>query len=509
MKRLVQTLLIVIAIVAVSSCRKDFSSVMSTGSLEFSKDTVYLDTIFTNISSATYNLKVYNRSNETIRIPEIQLENGADSNYRLNVDGVAGQSFNDVEILANDSIFVFIETTIDVDELVDPLYTDRILFDSGDNQQDVDLVTLVKDAHFIFPDRDPFTMEIDNLTLDGEATEIQGRFLEDSELTFTNEKPYVIYGYATVPEGKTLSIEAGAIIHFHQDSGIIVDSGATMEVYGTLDEKVIFEGDRLEDTYSNVPGQWGTIWMRLGSINNEIHHAQIKNGVVGLLVDGLGDGSNPTLNISNTEIYSQSAFGIYGRYASLEGYNVVIGDAANASFAGTIGGNYNFTHSTFANYWTASLRTTPTVIINNFLLSEEEVDTNGNPLVEAVGDLIAANFTNCIITGNNNIEFLLEKVDAGLAYNYNIENCLIQFNNINNDDAYDRVELDFSDTAHYTDIILNGTPNFQDAGKEEFIIGQSSDAIGNAKASSFTTDILGIDRSTSPDIGAYQHITFD
>ncbi|MEN8818703.1 MAG: hypothetical protein ABF319_04255, partial [Polaribacter sp.] len=194
------------SLIAISSCRKDFSTTPSFGKLEFSKDTVFLDTIFTNIGSATYNLKVYNRSNKDISIPSIQLENGMMSNYRLNVDGIAGKEFNEISILANDSMYVFVETTIDFSTISDPLYTDRILFDNGMNQQDVDLVTLVQDANFIFPGRDPLTLEIDKLTIDGEPTSIQGRFLEDSELVFSNTKPTVIYGYAAVPPGKTLTV---------------------------------------------------------------------------------------------------------------------------------------------------------------------------------------------------------------------------------------------------------------------------------------------------------------
>ena len=71
-----------------SSCRKDFEFTPSSGNLEFSKDTVYLDTVFTNIGSSTYNLKVYNKSNEDILIPSIKLGQGEASNYRLNVDGI-------------------------------------------------------------------------------------------------------------------------------------------------------------------------------------------------------------------------------------------------------------------------------------------------------------------------------------------------------------------------------------------------------------------------------------
>lgn len=140
-----------------SSCRNDFETVASTGSLQFSKDTVYLDTVFTNIGSSTYNLKVYNRSNDDINIPSVRLAQGETSNYRLNVDGVPGKIFENVQILAKDSIFIFVETTLDINNLPtnarDFLYTDKLLFDTGGNEQKVELVTLVKDAVFLFPER--------------------------------------------------------------------------------------------------------------------------------------------------------------------------------------------------------------------------------------------------------------------------------------------------------------------------------------------------------------------
>ena len=81
-------------------------------SLFASKDTVFLDTIFTNIGSATYNLKVYNRGNDDITIPAISLERGLDSNYRLNVDGIPGKDFENIDILSKDSIFIFIEVIV-------------------------------------------------------------------------------------------------------------------------------------------------------------------------------------------------------------------------------------------------------------------------------------------------------------------------------------------------------------------------------------------------------------
>ncbi|MBT4413569.1 MAG: hypothetical protein HOC83_05710 [Polaribacter sp.] len=497
------TFLICVALISVSSCRKDFSTIPNFGSLEFSKDTIFLDTIFSNIGSGTYNLKVYNRGNKSITIPEIALEKGTSSNYRLNVDGIAGKAFNDIDILAQDSIFVFIETTINASSVANPLYTDRILFDTGSNQQDVDLVTLVQDANFIYPGKDPITMKIDSLTIDGQATNIKGRFLTDTELTITNSKPTVIYGYAAVPSNRTLTIEAGARIYFHNNSGLIIDDKATFKVNGTLTEKVVFQGDRLENNFSQIPGQWGTIWMRAGSKDNEIYHAQIKNGIIGILIDSLGSASTPTLKLQNSEIYNHSNFGILARETNIEAHNVVIGSAGEASLAATIGGTYNFTHSTFANFWNNGIRQLPAVLVNNFFTYEDE---NGQETIET-RDLVAANFTNCIFDGNNNIEFVLDKADGGGVFNYNISNCMIQFNDTNNS-FNDNNELDFTNSL-YQNIILNGNSHFKDSQNEDFIIGQDSDGINKAKVTLFSTDILGIDRTISPDIGAYQHITFD
>ena len=499
MKIIIKFIAVFILIVA-SSCRKDFETTPSFGKLEFSKDTVFLDTVFSNIGSATYNLKVYNKSNKAITIPEIKLKNGTDSNYRLNVDGIAANNFNNIDILAKDSIYIFIETTINFNNITNPIYTDKILFDNGNKEQNVDLVTLVQDAHFIYPNKN--NLGVKTLSFDGKDSGIQGRFLTDSELTFTDKKPYVIYGYAAVPKNKTLTISAGAKIHFHNNSGLLIDKKGSLKVNGTLDKKVVFEGDRLEHRFSDIPGQWGTIWLRSGSKENQINHTIIKNGGIGILVDSIGTNSSPTLLIKNTEIYNNSNYGILGRNTNIEGENIVIGNAGQASLACTFGGSYKFTHATFANYWQNSFRQLPAVLINNF----NTYTTNNNEEIVEPSDLNSANFLNCIIDGNNNIEFLLDKVD-GAIFNYNIENSIIKFNDFNNS-LTNIDELDFNDTSHYQNNILNGKGDFKNSTLNNFIIGKNSDAINKAKLSTITTDILEIDRTMNPDIGAYQHITF-
>lgn len=492
-------------ILSVSSCRKDFSTIPSFGELEFSKDTVFLDTIFTNIGSATYNLKVYNRSNDDITIPNITLERGTVSNYRLNVDGIPGKSFQNIDILAKDSIFIFVETTIDIASVSNPLYTDRILFDNGMNQQDVKLVTLVQDANFIFPGRDPFTLKIDSLTLDGEATTIKGRFLTNDELTFTNTKPTVIYGYAAVSSNNTLTIPPGAKVYFHDNSGLIIDTDASLKVNGTLNDKVIFEGDRLENSFSSLPGQWGTIWLRAGSKENVINHAEIKNGIIGILVDSISSASTPTLTLKNSEIINHSNFGVLARETSIHGENVVIGNSGEASLACIIGGSYNFTHSTFANYWSNGIRSLPSVLINNYYTY---TNASGQEIIET-RDLITANFTNCIIDGNNNIEFLPDKAEGGV-FNFKLTNSLVKFSDVNN--ALEGVtEIDFDNPNLYENILLNGVTHFRNPSNNDYIIGQDSQAINFGNISGATlvpADILGIIRTDSPDAGAYQHIDF-
>ena len=519
MKYATYVLVAFLLLTTLNSCRKDLDFSPSTGNLQFSKNTVYLDTVFTNIGSSTYTLKVYNKSSDDISIPTIKLARGEASEYRLNVDGLPGKSFENVEILAKDSMFVFIETTIDINNLPDTdgefLYTDKIEFDTGINKQEVDLVTLVKDAVFIYPDRDNTTGIIETLTLNigGEQveTDIQGRYLMPDEYTFTNERPYVVYGYAAVPNGETLTVEAGARVHFHANSGILVSEGASIHVNGDfsndqelLENEVIFEGDRLEPAFSDVPGQWGTIWLFEGSMNNIINYATIKNAGVGVLSDGDPNDINSKLQITNSQIYNSSNFGILGRNTSITGDNVVINNSGQSSFAGTLGGKYNFTHCTIANYWRNSFRQFPALLLNNFTETQDAV---------LIADLTEANFNNCIIYGNDNPEFILDEVeDNSVVFNFKFTNCLIRFSDPNNN--FTEENYNFNNTELYENNVFNEDPDFMDTENNKMIIGGNSGAI-NIGSSTFVfgttlSDILNVSRESAEtlDAGAYQHIDF-
>lgn len=501
------TFLIVITLLVTASCRKDFSTVLSTGDLSFSKDTVFLDTVFTNIGSSTYNLKVYNNSNQNISIPSVKLAEGENSSYRLNVDGIPGKIFSDIDILAKDSIYIFIETTINYNEVINPIYQDKIIFDTGNNSQNVTLITLVKDAHFLFPSKNADGLVetiITGIDATGEPTKINGFYL-DNNTTFTNKKPYVIYGYCAVAENKILTIEAGANIHFHSNSGLIINKDATLIVEGTINNQVIFEGDRLEPEFSNIPGQWGALWLRAGSKNNTINNAIIKNATAGIIIDSISSNSSPTLTIKNTQIYNNANFGILARETNIDGENLVINNSGQASLACIIGGTYNFTHSTFSNFWNSSLRQYPSVLINNYYT----YTSNGQQIV-ATRNLNAANFTNCIIDGNSNIELILDKAE-GSTFNYSFKNNLLKFNDYNQ--SYKNIaEYNFEDTNHYLNNILNGNSDFKSTNTNQLIIGENSDAILKANPQgtfAVPNDILGVLRTSPADIGAYQHIIFD
>ena len=486
-----------------TSCREDFTFEPSNGNLGFSRDTIYLDTVFTDIGSSTYTLKVYNRSNKNISIPSIRLGKGAGSKYQLMVDGMPGKEFLNVEMLAKDSMFIFVSVNADVasSNPADFLYTDQLLFGVGTNFQKVELVTLIQDAYFLYPQRfGDGTTE----TLPIGDDEIYGFFLDDNdpingnELHWNNSKPYVIYGYAAIPANQTLTVDAGARIHFHAESGLIVANNASLQVNGTIENQVIFEGDRLEPGFSETPGQWGTIWFTQGSTNNILSNLTVKNATVGMLVTGNDGTANPSLTLNNVQVYNCSNVGILARTGKITGQNVVINNCGETAFAGTFGGAYDFTHCTFANYWP---RPNQTCVV----LSDDPINNIPTPLENA-------NFKNCIIYGSSNLGISLKK--EGSTFNYSFENCLIKFadfnNQFQNDSLYPASGSNYVNCLIATNSTIN-RPEFKNPNQNQLQIGENSAARGTANFtfSSGTFDILNEVRTNPSDMGAYNWTTFD
>ena len=154
------------------SCRKDEITTNPNSKLNFSTDTLLFDTVFTTLSSTTKRLKIYNRNSDKIIISSISIEKGANSQFRINVDGVSGNSHTNVEIDGNDSLFIFLEVTIDPNSILSPFVVDdKIIFNTNGNKQSVQLLAWGQNAHYFTPKRyasglPPFSC------LDGDCDEI-------------------------------------------------------------------------------------------------------------------------------------------------------------------------------------------------------------------------------------------------------------------------------------------------------------------------------------------------
>jgi hypothetical protein len=514
-------LLVIGFTICLTSCRNDFEFEPSSGNLEFSRDTVYLDTVFSNIGSSTYTLKVYNRSDKDISIPSLRLKKGEASKYRLMVDGMPGKVFNDIELMAKDSMFIFIETTVNIAEANpdDFLYTDEIEFYSTNGVQDVNLVTLIKDAYFLYPRRnDEGLYEAVRFDSESNTTDpvyIYGFNLDHAdpdngdEYHWNNTKPYVIYGYATVPDGETLVVDPGARIHYHAGSGLMVRPGGRLEINGqlsvnqqALENEVIFEGDRLEPAFSDVSGQWSAVLIMSGA-ENSINHLTLKNAGIGIYaVAPQGDNTTvPKLNIRNSQVYNCGSFGLLAENSNITAENIVINRSGRASLALTFGGNYNFKHCTIANYSNGNNQVP--LLMNDARETATSIDVTN----------LTAQFTNCIFFGSGNYAISLEHVgaDAGTIFNYTFTNCLIKFFDFSND--FEDEELYQFTGPHYIETVIaensnasSPKPDFSDTAKNNFKLKEGSAAINlGTDTAGVSNDIRGAARVSKPDAGAYEY----
>jgi hypothetical protein len=260
-----------------------------------------------------------------------------------------------------------------------------------------------------------------------------------------------------------------------------------------MENEVVFEGDRLEPDFSDVPGQWGTIWLTDGSTNHKINHLTIKNASIGLLIQN-NDGTAVT--IKNTQIYNSSNYGILAQTAKISGENLVINNAGLGSLACTYGGDYKFTHCTFNNNWNSSSQLA--VLVNNYF-------TGATPEVK---NLTQASFNNCIIYGSYSNEMILNK-KTGATFEYQFNNCLIKFNNDSNQYT-NHPEYQFTtDPVHYNAIIQNKDPKFLKVSQNKLNIDETSAAFAKGNSTYLIPlDIIGNTRTLPPDLGAYQSKPF-
>ena len=212
---------------------------------------------------------------------------------------------------------------------------------------------------------------------------------------------------------------------------------------------------------------------------------------VGIHVDTLGDSYLPTLTLNNTIINNMSDIGIFAQGSNIRGINNVVTNCGRYTLVLNIGGNYNFNHCTFANYWNYSSRTNPSILINNYY-----EDING---ITQYRNLDNANFINCIISGNNLEEIELQNSKKA-NFNYNFSNCLLK---IHPDSSLNYLNQENSIK------IVNNDSIFIDIDKD-FQLSNNSPAINKGKNTidiDDDIDILNQLRNDGfPDIGAYEKI---
>lgn len=460
----------------ISSCKKESFLEDRKVNLQFSQDTLMFDTVFTTIGSSTQYLIVKNPEKQKIKISNIRLAGGTNSNFRINVDGLSGISFQDVEIASEDSLYIFVEVTVDPNGGSGPMIiTDSIIFQTNGNMQDVDLVAFGRDAYFIVANRN-----LGNLKYKIVAG-------EHIDTTWTKDKPIVIYGYAVVDSTGSLTIEEGTEIYFHSKSGLWIYKGGQLKVMGTKDQPVCFQGDRPETYYEQLPGQWDRIWINESDKQSEINYAIIRNGFIGIQTEILQDVmSSNKLVLKNTIIENMSGAGILSRYYRIDAENIVISNCQQYCAALTMGGEYEFRHSSFANYWSYSIRKTPSLYVNNYF---QDNDKTIYPF-----DLIKANFINCIIYGNNSEEIIMDNNAQGGQFNFLFDHSLI------------RTESNTSNPSFWKSIIKNQDPKFEDTANNDLHLKSTSAAADAGKAA--VQPPLDLDGNTrdanTPDLGAYE-----
>ena len=315
----------------ISSCKKDELNTNTNSQVTINRDTIWFDTVFTNINSTApksvnKQILVYNPYDQRIKT-SIRLGGGSNSHFRLNVDGEYGSSFSDIELYPNDSIFLFVEVHPDPNNNspdFNPLIIrDSILFNTNGNESKTMLIGWGQDAHYIFRD----SIETDT--------------------TWSNNKlPIVVYGYCYVKPGVNLTIEEGMNIHFAPRSWLFVEG--KIDIKGKVDNPVLMQGDRLQPSWEEESGQWGGIWISHPSYDNTIEHAIIKNGTVGVYCDSVpGDENKRNVTINKTMIRNMSFDGISGKGSTIHVQNSVSTNCGRFTFLAANGGNYTLLHNTF------------------------------------------------------------------------------------------------------------------------------------------------------------------
>ena len=483
-------LIITLAGILLSSCYeinynddKDFK-------LRFSLDTMRFDTVFTTVGSATRILKVYNDDPQTVKISEIFVEEGDQSFFRFNMDGVMGNMVRDIDVPGNDSIYIFGEVTVnpDLDISASPfVLEDRLIFNTNGNEQMVRLEAWGQNANYV-----PNNMADGGIAL--LSCDLGQEFWNDP-------KPYVIYGVLVIDscelviaEGTQIYVHGGVVVSealIYNDGIILVFKGGKLNVQGTAENPVTIQGDRLEESFESISGQWAGIRILDESTGNVFNHTSIKNSIIGLRVDSLAEA-----DLDGCQIYNTTSSGLIGNHANrIYAKNSIF--HSNGSNAATLvyGGDYQFDYCSFASYGNQS----PAFILRNYRCQDplclKPILVNG----------VSAFLRNCIIAGSGSDEIIFDDGTFGAEpslFQFGFENSLLKIDTILNANNYPN----FFESCTDCFSIQSFDPLFVDVDEKDFHLDTLSQAEMKAKSlGMISEDLDGNFRDPiMPDVGCYE-----
>lgn len=459
------SVLAISAFILLFSCKKESFITSKDASLGISADTLKYDTVFTSAGSVTQSFKIINNNNQKLRLSSVKLIGGDSSFFKINVDGQPGPEADNLELAANDSLYVFVQVTINPNSANLPFVVrDSIRINFNGKNSFVQLEAWGQNAHFL-----------QNKTILGNET-------------WNNDLPYVILGYLHVNDNATLTINKGCRIFMHADAPILVDG--TMQVNGDKDsiDRVYFRGDRLDDPYKDYPASWPGILFNTNSTNNVFNYAVIKNAYEAVALQDPSANANPKLSLNQCIIDNAYEAGIISLNSSISAVNCLISNCGK-NIVLAKGGNYSFLHCTVAAY------------SNNFILHKDPVLFAGNFInvnnVPVFADLNAV-FRNCIFWGDGGTvdDEVVVAQNSNAAFNINFDHVLWKVKNnpvgVTTTNIINNIPPGF-DT-------INITKNFYN-----FRLADGSPAINTGVNTSVTVDLDGNPRPVGlPDLGCYE-----
>jgi hypothetical protein len=348
------------------SCRKESFITSPDARVNITADTLRYDTVFATVGSITQSFKIKNENDQKLRVSSVKLMGGAASAFKINVDGFIGPQVNDIEIAANDSIYVFVQVNINQSAATLPfIVRDSIEISYNGNKNLVQLEAWGQNAHF-FRNKQILANE-----------------------TWNNDLPYVILGYLYVDTLQTLTINKGCRIYVHADAPIIVDG--TLQVNGLKDtiDRVYFQGDRMDDPYKDFPAAWPGIYFLGSSINSVLNYAVIRNSYQSIGAQDPATNANPKVTLNQCVIDNSYDAGIVAINSSVRATNTLISNCGK-NLVLVKGGNYQFTHCTAV------------TVSNSFIQHRDPVLTVSNFVNNSSANLDAV-FRNCIFWGENGL----------------------------------------------------------------------------------------------------------